>query len=59
MYRLDGGESCSRGIGSRISAGVANGTYYLGVIADYKNGQSETNEENNVGVASTTVQVGQ
>ncbi|VAW89022.1 hypothetical protein MNBD_GAMMA17-1725, partial [hydrothermal vent metagenome] len=42
-----------------IPPSLAAGTYYLGAIVDYKNGQSETNEENNVGVASTTVQVGQ
>ncbi|MCF6261876.1 MAG: DUF3466 family protein [Gammaproteobacteria bacterium] len=59
MYELDGGESRETNSRGRIPANMASGTYYLGVIADYKNRQSETNEDNNVGVASTTVQVGQ
>ncbi|NOY74109.1 MAG: hypothetical protein GXP14_17375 [Gammaproteobacteria bacterium] len=58
IHRLNGGMSTTRRIVGRFPASVANGVYYLGVIADYKNKQSETNEDNNVGVASATLQVG-
>ncbi len=57
MYELKGGESYTRTSNGRTSAEVANGIYYLGVIADYKNGRSETNEDNNVSVAGETLQV--
>jgi len=58
MYRLNGGKSYTRTSRGRIPARVASGIYYLGVIADYKNRRSETNEDNNVGVAGATLQVG-
>ncbi|MCF6324905.1 MAG: S8 family serine peptidase [Gammaproteobacteria bacterium] len=56
---LDGGGSRTQTASFRIPASLAGGNYYLGVIADYNNREAESNEDNNVGMVSTALQVSQ
>ncbi len=54
---LTGGESSTQTTSVTIPFNLATGTYYLGAIADDTDLQTESNEDNNVRVAATTLQV--
>ncbi|MCF6212222.1 MAG: hypothetical protein L3K24_16505 [Gammaproteobacteria bacterium] len=56
-HSLPGGSYSSWTATAYIPPGLAAGTYYLGAIADYTDRQTESNENNNVHVATTPVQV--
>ncbi|MCF6324411.1 MAG: hypothetical protein L3J89_08825 [Gammaproteobacteria bacterium] len=57
-YDLEGNESQDRGNWINIPSNMDSGIYYLGIIIDDRNQQEESNEDNNIGVASTTLQIG-
>ncbi|MCF6211840.1 MAG: peptidase, partial [Gammaproteobacteria bacterium] len=52
-----GGGSYTQTTPANIPAGLAAGTYYLGAIADSANQQTESNENNNTRVATSSLQV--
>ncbi|HEB94375.1 MAG TPA: hypothetical protein ENI94_13140, partial [Gammaproteobacteria bacterium] len=54
---LVGGGSSTQATSVTIPSSLTAGTYYLGAIADYANQQTESNEDNNTRVATTTLQV--
>ena len=54
---LSAGVSQSFSDTATIPAGLTSGTYYLGVIADHTARQMESNEDNNVLLASGTLEV--
>ncbi|VAW90400.1 Serine protease, subtilase family [hydrothermal vent metagenome] len=56
---LVGGGSSTQATSVTIPSSLTAGTYYLGAIADDTNQQTESNEDNNVRVATTTLQVTQ
>jgi len=58
-FTLAGGDSVASRDRYFIPSDLASGTYYLGVIVDYDNQHNETDEGNNVAVASTTLTLSQ
>ncbi|VAX04940.1 Serine protease, subtilase family [hydrothermal vent metagenome] len=59
IFRMAAGVSFTRTISFIIPSSLAVGTYYLGAIADDTDLQTESNEDNNVRVATTPLQVSQ
>ena len=57
IYNLGAGEESAIDTVVTLPVNLDPGTYYVGVIADYTDAQSETNETNNALVSAATIEV--